>query len=130
MRAHARDGVNTTTINLLQALGSTTWGWHSLNHHQVYIAVVYRAHNMQPQYGHRCCQLQPLPTNMRVRLKADRAITGLVCNTPVDAVLMESKLPLISMCFQTISLLKADLWAHLPQADDHHQTLFTPCRQN
>ena len=33
------------------------------------------------------------------------------------------------MHFQTISLLRAEEWAHLPSADDHRQTLFTPCRQ-
>ena len=65
----------------------------------------------------------------KVQLEAARAITDLVRSTQVEAVLAESQLPPISMRLQTISLLKADEWAHLPPADDHHQTLFTACRQ-
>ena len=66
----------------------------------------------------------------RVQLEAVRSITGKFRSTPVDAVLTEYKLPPISTSFQTISLLKADEWAHLPPTDDRHQTLFTTCRQH
>ena len=55
----------------------------------------------------------------KVHLEAARAITGLVRSTPVEAVLAESQLPPISTHFQTISLLKADEWAHLPRSSSN-----------
>ena len=64
-----------------------------------------------------------------VQLEAARAITGIFRPTPDEAVLAKSQLPSISTHCQTISLLKADEWAHLLPAADHRQTLFTACRQ-
>ena len=65
----------------------------------------------------------------RVQLEAARPITSFVHSTPVDADLAEYKLSPISTCFQTVSLIKVNEWAHFPPADDRRQTLFTPCRQ-
>ena len=113
-------------FNLLRAVGGTTWGWHTSDWRQVYIAImrnmlVYAAAARPPW-------LSATSTSklVKVQMEAVRAIAGLVCSTPVDAVLAESKLPHISMRFQAISLLTADRWYHLPPANDHRQTLFMP----
>ena len=116
-------------FNLLWALGVTIWGWHTLDCRQVYIAIVrsmleYAAATWAPW-------LSASSTSKfeKVQLEAARAITGLVRAAPDEAGLAVSQLPPISMRFWTISLLKADEWAHLPPADDRRQTLFTACRQ-
>ena len=57
-----------------------------------------------------------------------RAITDLVTSTPIEVVLAKSQLPQISARCQTIYLLRADEWAHIPPADCRRQTHFTDCR--
>ena len=84
--------------------------------------------NMQMQPGHLGCQLPP-PTNLRKsswkRPEPSPALFAL------PHLKQSSRYPSCSLFshVQTISILKADEWAHLPPADNHRQTLFTACRQ-
>ena len=116
-------------FNLLRALGGTTWGSYTSDCRQVYMAIgrnilEYAAASWAPYLSATATsKLQ------NIQLEAARAITGLVRSTTVEAVLAESQLPPISSYFQTISVLRADEWTHLPPADDHRQTLFTACSQ-
>ena len=103
-------------LSLLHALGGTLWTVIRSTS-RLCVACL----NMQLQPGLLGCQLPP---PVKSPMDTARAITGHVRSTPVEAVPMESP---ITTRFQTISLLIADEWAHLPPADDHRQTLFTPC---
>ena len=108
---------------------SRLWGWQTSDHRPCTSQYCVACLDMQPQLGYLDCHLLPPLASLRVQLESAIVITGLVLAIPVEAVLVESQLPPISMCFQTMSLLKADEWANHPPADDRRQTLFTTCRQ-
>ena len=113
-------------LNLYHAPGGTTWGWHTSDRRQVYIVIVrsmleYAAASWPPW-------LSTISTRKleKVQLETARSITGLVHSTQVEAVLAESQLPPITTRFQTICILTADEWAHLPPADNHHHMQKAP----
>ena len=100
-------------FSLHRDLGGTTWWWHNLDCRQAYIAIV----RSIPEYA-AAAWVPWLPSTLtsklnKVQLIAARAITGLVRTTPVES----QQLP-ISTRFYATSLLIADEWAHLSQADD------------
>ena len=103
-------------FNLLCALGGTNWGWHTSDCRQAYIAIVRSMlENAAAAWAH-WLSATFTSKHYKVQLEATRAITGLVRSTQDVAVLGESQLPPISTHFQTISLLRADEWAHLPRS--------------
>ena len=115
-------------INLLRALGGTTWGWQTLDCRHVYVAVVrgvleYAAAAWEPWLSATITSIL-----QKVQLETARDNTSLFRSTTVEAVLAEYQLPSISTRFQKISLLRTDEWAHRPPADDRRQTFFTACR--
>ena len=95
-------------INPHRALGSMTWGMHTSDCRQVYIATV---HCMLEYVNAAWAPWLPATATIKlekVQLEAIRAASGLVHSMSVEAVLVESQLPTISTRFQTISLQKAD----------------------
>ena len=117
-------------FNLLRALGGTTWGWHTSDSRQVYIAIVRRILEYSAAVLAPWLSATSTSKLVNVQLEAAGAITGLVRSTPAEAVLEESQLPPISSRFQAIYLLSADEWAHFSPADDRRQTIFTAFRQH
>ena len=95
-------------LNLLRAVEGTTWGWHTLDCCQVYIAIMRRMLEYAAAAWARWLSATSTSKHEKVQFEMARAITVLVRSTPVEAVIAEYQQPPILMCFKTISLLKAN----------------------
>ena len=78
-------------FTLLRALGGTTWGWHTPDCRQVYITIVRSMLEYVAAAWAPWLSATSASKLEKVQLESSRAITSLVCSTPVEAVLAESQ---------------------------------------